>query len=132
MYVRCESVRAEEPQPRLIIAPTPRTPRTQIDAPMVVKAFSDRNSASFVGCCEADRTGMGRSWRRAGSYQVTKVSSEGNGPGAAGGSFEGQHVCGSRLDDMHRLADRRWLGRCDGDRLRSEDLPSSVASRLTA
>jgi hypothetical protein len=44
-----------------------------------------------------DKTGMGRSGRRAGSYQVTRVGSAGNGPGAAGGSFEGQHVCGSRL-----------------------------------
>ena len=40
---------------------------------------------------------MGRFWWRAGFYQVTKFSSFGKGPGAAGGSFEGQHVCGSRL-----------------------------------
>jgi hypothetical protein len=45
----------------------------------------------------ADTTGMGRSRWRAGFYQVTKFSSFGEGPGAAGGSFEGQHVCGSRL-----------------------------------
>src|SRR5262249_37571049 len=45
----------------------------------------------------ADKTGMGRSWRRAGFYQVTRFSSFWEGPGAAGGSFEGQHVCGSRL-----------------------------------
>ena len=56
------------------------------------------NSARFGSWLWTDKTGMGRSWRRAGSYQVTKVSSCGRwGPGAAGGSFEGQHVCGSRL-----------------------------------
>jgi hypothetical protein len=55
----------------------------------------------FGRCCRvllgSDTTGKGRSWRRAGFYQVTKVSSFRKSPRAAGGSFEGQHVCGSRI-----------------------------------
>jgi hypothetical protein len=38
----------------------------------------------------ADTTGMGRSWWRAGSNQVTR-SAGWRGPGAAGRSLEGQH-----------------------------------------
>ena len=45
----------------------------------------------------ADTTGMGRSWRRAGFYQVTKVSSCGNRARGGRRIVEGQHVCGSRL-----------------------------------
>jgi hypothetical protein len=70
----------------------------QVDASIFVKAFFGRD---FRWVCwlllRADKTGMGRSWRRAGFYQVTKFSSFGKVPGTAGGSFEGQHVCGSRL-----------------------------------
>src|ERR1044071_9904388 len=68
-----------------------------IDASMFVKAFFGRDFGGFWWLLlRADKTGVGRSWRRGGFYQVTNFAAS-KGPGAAGGSFEGQHVCGSRL-----------------------------------
>jgi hypothetical protein len=49
---------------------------------MFVKAFFGRDFGGFWWLLlRADKTGVGRSWRRAGFYQVTKFSSSGKGPG---------------------------------------------------
>jgi hypothetical protein len=47
------------------------------------------------GLLVADKTGKGRSGE--GRLLLGHGASKVMGPGTAGGSFEGQHVCGSRL-----------------------------------
>jgi hypothetical protein len=49
-----------------------------------------------LGLLEADRTGKGRSGVE-GKLLSGHVASKVVGPGTAGVSFEGQHVCGSRF-----------------------------------
>ena len=56
--------------------------------------LADLEGLGFPAGCGQDREGPFR--RRASSYEVTRSTSEG-GPGTAGGSFAGQHGCGSRL-----------------------------------
>jgi hypothetical protein len=58
------------------------TATSQIDASMFVKAFFGRDFGGFWWLLlRVDKTGMGRSWWRAGFYQVTKFSSFERGPG---------------------------------------------------
>jgi hypothetical protein len=58
--------------------------------------FWGSGGAVRAGLLGVDKTGRGRSWWRASSYEVTS-SRSGWCPGTAGESISGQHGCGSRL-----------------------------------
>ncbi len=70
----------------------------QIDAPMFVKACQG-GEFRLVWLAAEGRTRQG--WAAPGGghalIRSRNSAASGKGPGAAGGSFEGQHVCGSRL-----------------------------------
>jgi hypothetical protein len=70
----------------------------QNDAPMVVKPFFSREFGRCGVCWETDKTGKGRSWWRAGSYQVTRFSRVRNlGPGRPADRSKASTGCGSRF-----------------------------------
>jgi hypothetical protein len=70
----------------------------QNDAPMVVKPFFSREFGRCGVCWETDKTGKGRSWWRAGSYQVTRFSRvRESGPGRPADRSKASTGCGSRF-----------------------------------
>jgi hypothetical protein len=62
----------------------------------VVSGVENWGMEAGQGCWIADKTGTGRSGRGQ-ALMRSRPAGHGVGPGAAGGSFEGQHVCGSRI-----------------------------------
>ena len=67
------------------------------DAPMVVKAFFGGEFRLFCGLLWTDRTGMGRSLTEGRLLSGHEGQQrQGDEPGAAGRSLEGQHGCGSQ------------------------------------